>query len=62
MTKALESDRAELIQTLHRAARLERAATVRNLLRQLLQRSGEPRAPLRTAWPASSQPAAGHCR
>jgi hypothetical protein len=62
MTKTLESDRAELIQTLHRAARIERAEAVQMLLRKLLQRSGEARAPLRPAWPAPGQPAAGHCR
>jgi hypothetical protein len=62
MTKALETDRAELIQTLHRAARIERAETVQRLLRTLLQRSGEPRVPLRTAWPARGQPVARQCR
>jgi hypothetical protein len=62
MTKTLKSDRAELIQTLHRAARIERAKTVQRLLRKLLQHSSEPQASLRTAWPVASQPAAGHCR
>jgi hypothetical protein len=62
MAKVLESDQVGLIQTLHRAARIERAKTVRRLLQKLLQRSSDPQAQLPPAWPASSQPAAGHCR
>ena len=62
MTKTLESDRAELVQTLNRAARIERAKTVQRLLRTLRQRSSGAQATLRSAWSASSEPAADHCR
>jgi hypothetical protein len=59
MTKTLESDRAELIQALHRAARIERAETVLRLLRKLLPRGSAHHIP---SCPALRQPAAVECR
>jgi hypothetical protein len=57
MSDSAETARAELIQALHRAARIERAEAVKNLLRKLIWRGPGAR-----AWPASAQPAVGDCR
>ena len=57
MSNSAETARAELIQALHRAARIERAQAVKTLLRKLIRRE-----PGERAWPASAQPAVGDCR
>jgi hypothetical protein len=57
MSKSAETARAELIQRLHKAARIERASTIQTLLRKLLHRERRTR-----IWPVPGQPATGHCR
>jgi hypothetical protein len=58
MLQSEEMARVELIRQLHKAARVERAQTVRRLLRKLLQRGAADR----MAWQAPSEPAIGDCR
>jgi hypothetical protein len=57
MSKSAEMARAELVQAVHRAARIERAKAVGALLRKLFRRE-----PGKRSWPASAQPAGGNCR
>ncbi|MFZ1101819.1 MAG: hypothetical protein WAN86_02925 [Hyphomicrobiaceae bacterium] len=57
MSKSAEMARAELVQAVHRAARIERAKAVRALLRKLFRPEREER-----SWPVSVQPTAGDCR
>ena len=57
MSKSPEMARAELVQAVHRAARIERAEAVKKLLLKLVRRE-----PAERVWPASARPAADDCR